>query len=106
MTAPTAVRTGGREYLALLGLAALLGIPAALVAIGFLALVHWSQDLLWTDLPDLLGADEPPAYLVVLLPAVGGLVVWVARRFLPGDGGSHPLHGLGPETVPWRHAPG
>ena len=65
----------GTAYLRLVLYAALIGIPAALVAAGFLALVHVVEDWLWTDLPDALGATEPPWYLVLGLPVVGALVV-------------------------------
>lgn len=41
MTAPSALEElSGRAYLRLVALGALIGIPAALVAAGFLALVH------------------------------------------------------------------
>jgi H+/Cl- antiporter ClcA len=85
---------------------ALIGIPAALVAAGFLGLVHYLQGWLWTDLPHALGASSPPWYLVVGLPAVGALIVVVARRFLPGDGGHEPLEGLSEKPTPVAHAPG
>ena len=45
----------GVEYLRLVGLGALIGIPAALVAALFLAVVHELEDWLWTDLPDASG---------------------------------------------------
>jgi hypothetical protein len=38
----------GAAYLRLILLAAPIGIPAALVAAVFLALVHWLEDWLWT----------------------------------------------------------
>ena len=47
-------------YLRLIGLGALIGLPAALVAAGFLALVHELEDWLWHDLPDALGHSAPP----------------------------------------------
>lgn len=94
------------RLLPLVVLGAALGIPAALVAAAFLGLVSWLESWLWSDLPAHLGQSEPPAWLVVLLPAVGGVVVWVARRFLPGDGGHRPLDGLGHGAVPIRYAPG
>src|SRR5262245_34037944 len=101
-----ATRKDARAYLGLVGLAAAIGIPAALVAALFLAVVHWLEDLLWTDLPDALGHDEAPWYLVVGLPMFGAVVVWFARRFLPGDGGHSPLGGLSAEPTPWQYAPG
>lgn len=99
-------RRQARAYLALIGLGAAIGIPAALVASVFLALVHWLEDILWTDLPEALGESGPPWYLVVSLPVVGALLVAVARRFLPGDGGHSPLAGIGGAPTPWQYAPG
>jgi H+/Cl- antiporter ClcA len=80
-------------YLRLVGLGALIGIPAALLAAVFLAFVHDLEHWLWDDLPSGLGASSPPWYLVIGLPAAGGFVVLFARRFLPGDGGRPPLEG-------------
>ncbi|HKB20161.1 MAG TPA: chloride channel protein [Gaiellaceae bacterium] len=98
---------GGTTYLQLVGLGALIGVPAALVAALFLALVHDLEHWLWTDLPDRLGHSSPPSYLVVGLPLAGAFVVLVARRFLPGDGGVSPLLGLqGEKPPPISHAPG
>src|SRR5262245_32589292 len=92
-------------YLRLIGIGAAIGIPAALAAAGFLALVHVVEDWLWTDLPDHLGYDEPPTYLLLALPVIGAVLVWLARRFLPGDGGHPPLKGIGGDPIPWRHGP-
>ena len=94
-----------KAFLGLIGLGALIGIPAALVAALFLAVVHWAVDLLWTDLPDALGYDEPPWFMLLTLPMVGALVVWVARRFLPGDGGHDPIAGLATKPTPWQFGP-
>jgi H+/Cl- antiporter ClcA len=99
-------REQAREYLRLIALGALIGVPAALVAKVFLALVHWAEEWLWTDLPAALGRSAPPWYLVIGLPVAGAAVVAVARRFLPGDGGHSPLHGLGGAPTPWRHGAG
>jgi H+/Cl- antiporter ClcA len=98
-------RNDGRAYLTLIGIGAIIGLPAALLASFFLAAVHWLEDLLWTDLPDLLGHEEPPWYLVVGLPVAGAVAVWVARRFLPGDGGHSPLEGIGGGATPVRYLP-
>ena len=70
----------GPEYLRLVGFAALIGIPAALVAALFLALTHDLEHWLWDDLPSDLGHSSPPWYLVVGLPAVGAAVVVVAPQ--------------------------
>jgi H+/Cl- antiporter ClcA len=96
----------GRAYLRLIALGALIGIPAALLAAGFLALVHELEDVLWHDLPDQLGHSSPPWYLVIGLPVLGAAVVVAARELLPGDGGHPPLAGLKPEPTPFAWAPG
>jgi H+/Cl- antiporter ClcA len=93
-------------YLRLVGLGALIGIPAALVAALFLALVHDIEHWLWHDLPETLGHSSPPWYLVIGLPAVGGLIVAVVRLLLPGDGGHRPLDGLAMGATPLAHGPG
>src|SRR5262252_1746404 len=75
---------GGRAYLRLVGLGALIGVPAALVASLFLALVHDLEHWLWDSLPSALGESSPPWWLVIGLPAAGAVVVLAARRLLPG----------------------
>jgi H+/Cl- antiporter ClcA len=96
----------GSRYLRLVGLGALVGIPAGLAAALFLALVHELQHWLWTDLPDALGESSPPWYLVIGLPVVGALIVAAARILLPGDGGQPPLEGHGSPATPISHGPG
>lgn len=99
-------RSQGIEYLKLVGLGAAIGVPAALLASVFLAATHWLETLLWDDLPDALGHDSAPWWLVLALPVTGAVVVVVARRFLPGDGGHSPLDGIGGGATPWQYAPG
>jgi len=97
----------GARALRLILIGAVLGIPAALVAAGFLGLVHYVEHWLWTDLPNDLGTKGPPWYLVIGLPVVGAAVVIAARKLLPGDGGHHPLKGFqGGGPVPLRYGPG
>ncbi len=95
----------GRAFLRLVGYGALIGVPAAFVAALFLAFVSLLQGWLWTDLPDALGESSPPWYLVIGLPIVGAFVVWLARRFLPGDGGHNPLGGLSAKPMAWQYGP-
>ena len=104
--APQTPQMTGGAYLKLIGLGALIGIPAALLAAIFLALIHVLEDLLWHDLPDALGYDAPPWYLVLLLPVVGAAFVFAARRLLPGDGGHRPLEGFDATPTPLSYAPG
>jgi H+/Cl- antiporter ClcA len=96
----------GRLFLRLLALGALIGIPAALGAAAFFALVHEIQQWLWTDLPEALGSSSPPWYLLLGLPVIGAAIVAAARVFLPGDGGHPPLEGLSLAPTPISHLPG
>jgi len=99
-------RPDGRGYLRLVLLGAAIGIPAALVAALFLALVHDLEHWLWHDLPDSLGYTSPPWYLVVGLPLLGAAIALLARLFLPGDGGHSPLEGLSMAPTPIAFGPG
>jgi H+/Cl- antiporter ClcA len=99
-----APQMAGADYLRLVALGAAIGIPAALVGAGFLGFVHGLEDRLWKVLPGEPGHE--PAYLVLGLPLAGALIVVLARRLLPGDGGHRPLKGLGGGAVPVSHAPG
>ena len=92
-------RADGREYIRLVGLGALIGIPAALVAALFLAVVHELENWLWSS--------DPAWYMVIALPVLGAVVVIAARRLLPGDGGHPPLLGIGGAgAIPLAYAPG
>jgi H+/Cl- antiporter ClcA len=82
------VRTRG--YVALLVLAALLGIPIAAAAYGFLALVGLMQNWLYTGLPKALGFSGQPLWWPLPLLTVAGLLVGVVIRYLPGKGGEAP----------------
>src|SRR5204862_6338086 len=89
--------SSGKTYLRLVGMGALIGIPAALVAALFLAAVHGLESVLWPD--------KPAWYLVLGLPVIGAAIVLLARRLLPGDGGHDPLQGIGGGATPLRNAP-
>jgi H+/Cl- antiporter ClcA len=97
---------GGAEYLRLVGLGAVIGVPAAFLAAVFLAFVHDLEHWLWDSLPTALGHSSPPWYLVIGLPIAGACVVVVARLLLPGDGGHRPLEGIGGGATPVSHGPG
>jgi H+/Cl- antiporter ClcA len=81
-------------------------MPAALLAAGFLVAVHQLEDVLWDDLPDALGYSEAPWFLVLFIPVAGAIVVALARRWLPGDGGHDPLGGLSMAPTALAAAPG
>jgi len=101
MPAPDAVPapTAPRELVRLTLLGALIGLPAGAVAFAFITVVHWLETWLWDDLPDALGVDAPPWWLVLGLPTLGGLLVYLARR-LPGDGGHAPINGVSMGVTP------
>jgi H+/Cl- antiporter ClcA len=87
-----------RGYLRVVGLGALIGVPAAMVAALFIAAVHELEDWLWPD--------SPAWYLVIGLPIVGGALCAAARMLLPGDGGHSPLKGFSSGPTPLSYAPG
>jgi len=83
-----------RNYVQLLVLAALLGVPVSGASYGFLALVDWLQDAVFTDLPDTLGFDSAPVWWPLPLLALSGLLAALAIRYLPGTGGHSPADGF------------
>lgn len=83
-----------RSYTKLLVLAALIGIPVSAAAYGFLKLVSWLQEKLFTDLPDALGFAAPPAWWPLPLLVVSGLLTALAIQRLPGTGGHSPADGF------------
>ncbi|MFF5357817.1 chloride channel protein [Streptomyces scabiei] len=89
-----------RAYLVLLLTAALIGLPVSAAAFGFLALVGEVQPLIYSDLPESLGFDGTPSWWPLPLLAVGGLLVGLTVRYLPGHGGHEPSAGFQPGGVP------
>lgn len=89
-----------RGYLALLLMAAILGVPISAAAYGFLALVSELESLTYTDLPKALGFEGTPPWWPVPLVAVGGLLVGLTIRYLPGTAGHKPAEGLSTAGAP------
>lgn len=89
-----------RGYLALLVISALLGVPVSLLAYGFLALSDKLQPVLYSDLPSGLGFDGTPPWWPLPLLAVGGLLVALTIRYLPGRGGHEPTGGFAVSGTP------
>src|SRR5215475_5031606 len=76
-----------RSYIALLVIAAMLGVPISAAAYGFLALVSYLQSELFTHLPHGLGYATAPAWWPLPVLLVGATLVAVAIKILPGNGG-------------------
>jgi H+/Cl- antiporter ClcA len=95
-----------RGYVMLLVFGALIGVPIAAVAYGFLRLVDLAQGWLFQTFPEQLGFSAAPWWWSIPLLAVAGLVVAAAITYLPGTGGHEPSAGLvamgspsGPELI-------
>ncbi len=83
-----------RKYVALLIMAAVLGVAISFLVYWFLKLVTDMQGWVFTSLPHGLGFHgEPPWWPLVPL-AVAGAVVGAVIRYLPGRGGHSPADGF------------
>jgi H+/Cl- antiporter ClcA len=89
-----------RGYLRLLIMAAAFGVPVSAVAYGFLALVNYLQQEIFTHLPHGLGFRAEPAWWPLPVLAVGGLLTGLAIRYLPGGGGVSPAGGFKTHSPP------
>src|SRR5215468_3483255 len=96
---PTAMLRS-RSYVGLLVLAAILGVPISAAAYGFLALVSYLQEELFTHLPHGLGFATAPAWWPLPMLVIGGVLTALAIRYLPGDGGPSPAGGFGAHPPP------
>jgi H+/Cl- antiporter ClcA len=83
-----------RRYVALLVLAAILGVPIAALAYFFLKLVDVLQNAVFTQLPSGLGFHSEPLWWPLLPLALSGLLVALTIRYLPGKGGHSPADGF------------
>ena len=84
-----------RSFVAVLVLAAIVGVIASLAAWCFLELIFYIQQWVFTDIPHDVGYDNGAPlwwYLPVLL--VAGVVAAFAIARLPGNGGHVPAEGL------------
>ena len=83
-----------RSFLAVLVLAAVIGVVVSFVSWAFLELVHYTQQGLFTDLPEGFGWISIPWWWYVVVLGVAGLPVAFAIDRLPGAGGHVPANGL------------
>jgi H+/Cl- antiporter ClcA len=90
-----------RSYVQLLVIAAVLGVPVSAAAYGFLKLVSYLQQEIFTHLPHGLGFAGEPVWWPLPVLAVGGILTGLAIQYLPGQGGASPADGFkvhGPPT--------
>ncbi len=83
-----------RSYVALLVLAAIIGVPVSAVAYGFLKLVEILQQWIFTNLPAELGFHGEPPWWPLPPLAVAGVLVALTITYLPGSGGHSPADGF------------
>lgn len=95
-----------RRFVFLLAVAAALGVVASLGAWGFLELVHYIQDWVFTDLPEGLGFETAPQWWSLAPLALAGVLAAAAIVRLPGTGGHIPAHGLTTGTPQPAELPG
>lgn len=83
-----------RQYLALLFLGALIGVPVAAAAYYFLKWVNLVQHWAFSSLPEGLGFHGEPAWWPLIPLALGGCLVALSIQYLPGNGGHRPTDGF------------
>jgi H+/Cl- antiporter ClcA len=83
-----------RSYVALLVIAAIIGVPVSAAAYFFLALVSKLQGWIFTDLPKDLGFHAEPLWWPLLPLLLAGVLVGLTIRYLPGKGGHSPADGF------------
>lgn len=107
MEAAATLHPRSRQYLLLIGLAAVVGVIGAVVTLTFLWAEHGLQVVLWSDIPDAIGVDPHPWYAIAVT-TVGGLAVGLVLRFAPGHGGPGPAegHGVGETHIGVHALPG
>jgi H+/Cl- antiporter ClcA len=83
-----------RSYVALLVLAAIIGVPISAAAYFFLALVSKLQVWIFADLPKAVGFHSEPLWWPLLPLLLAGVLVGLTLRYLPGKGGHSPADGF------------
>ena len=83
-----------RSYIGLLVLAAVVGVPVAVVAYFFLAFVGKAQHVVFVSLPQDLGLGSAPLWWPVLPLLMSGLIVGLTLKYLHGTAGHKPAEGF------------
>ncbi len=97
-----------KRYIGALVLAAIIGIPIAAIAYGFLASVAAIQRFLFTELPNQIFGSAAPAWWPLPWLVLCGLLVALTIRYLPGNAGHSPAFGfvMGGGPAAGRELPG
>src|SRR6516165_7924086 len=90
---PSAVMRS-RQYLRVLVLAAILGVPISAAAYWFLWAINHGRHWFFETLPAALGWTTAPAWWPLPVLTVGGLLTGTAVGYLPGRGGHSPADGF------------
>jgi H+/Cl- antiporter ClcA len=88
------VRT--RRYVVLLLFGAVVGVVVSFAAYWFLKSSQEAESWLYSSLPKQLGFAGPPAWWPIPILVVGGVLVALAIRYLPGTGGHVAVFGFKP----------
>lgn len=80
-----------KAFLKLIGISVVIALPVSLAAIAFSHGTHDLQKILWEHVPDKLGYESAPWWLVVGLILFGTACVALALKW-HGKGGAEPLH--------------
>ncbi len=98
---------GSKPYIGLLVVVSFVGLLVSIAAWCFLEGIFQIQQELFVRIPHGLGYENgPPKWWLLLILAVGALIVALAIKQLPGDGGHIPAKGLsaggptGPNVLP------
>jgi H+/Cl- antiporter ClcA len=96
----------GKQFAALLALAAAVGLVVSFAAWCFLQGVHELQQAVFDDLPITLGYEHAPQWWSLPVCALAGLITAFAIVRLPGRGGHVPAEGLNPAPTEPAELPG
>ena len=83
-----------KNYVTLLVLGAVIGVPVAAIAYFYLAFVSKSQKFVFTTLPKDLGFSGTPAWWPLVPLVLSGLLVALTLTYLPGTAGHKPAEGF------------
>jgi H+/Cl- antiporter ClcA len=95
-----------KSYVVLLLFGALVGVPVAFIAYFFLKWVADAQQWLFSTFPKQIGFAGAPVWWPIPLLVVGGVVVALTIRFLPGTGGHVAVFGFKPTSTSPIDLPG